>query len=354
MAAMNGIDFNTPAVRWSEADRQIVAQVEPTLARALELRRWWQLHDRHRAYRDAFELVRSFNDAETSFGFFDDARIGDRAVPVMGTVEELAYDQPKKSHATAVRREFREFVLRYFLRVSDFREPAAAFDDTPRRIGFGYSQHYYKLRRSGAIGKFDSRDAFAIVDLRDLFTKYEWIVLKVSIFDFNFTIGPLTETGPSVTFPLTEQSYLVITRDFVLDRTSAGVSGAYGFGYAFLKDVEPKGLLAYGPGHFDVAFESVTFQVRSNGEMRAQLVFVANRPTRLLNVPLDPLDWGLWIADAIAVRRPWTEWLDRRMLLQHFQQHYAMVTGSLLTWRHVPDWLNTRTLPAWVRTGISA
>ena len=351
---MNGTRPGRSAAAWSEMDRQIVDQVEETLARALELRRWWQIHDQRRAYQDSFELVRSFNDADTSFGFFDEAPIDGRAVPVMGTVEELGYDQPKQGPASAVRREFREFVLRYFLRVSDFREPESAVADAPRRIGFGYSQHYYKLRRSGAIGKFDRHEAFAIVDLRELFSKYQWIVLRVSIFDFNITIRPFDDPAPSVTFPLTEQSYLVITRDFVVDRTSSDVRGTYGFGYAFLKDVEPGGLLAYGPGQFDVAFESVTFQVRSNGALRAQLVFVANRPTRLFNLPLDPLEWSLTVADVFIGGRPWTRWLDRRMLLQHFQQHYAMLTGSLLTWRHIPDWLDTRRLPAWVRTGMSA
>ena len=45
--------------------------------------------------------------------------------------------------------------------------------------------------------------------------------------------------------------------------------------------------------------------------------------------------------------------LDKRFLVQHFMQHYQAITGSLLTWRQVPDWLDTASLPDWVVNGTS-
>jgi hypothetical protein len=48
------------------------------------------------------------------------------------------------------------------------------------------------------------------------------------------------------------------------------------------------------------------------------------------------------------------EELQRRFLVQHFMQHYEMLTGSVLTWRQIPDWLDQANLPQWVITGLSS
>jgi hypothetical protein len=44
--------------------------------------------------------------------------------------------------------------------------------------------------------------------------------------------------------------------------------------------------------------------------------------------------------------------LDRVFLVQHFMQHYQVVTGSLLTWRQNPSWLDRAALPAEVVRGV--
>jgi hypothetical protein len=43
----------------------------------------------------------------------------------MGIVEDLLYDQPKQAGPQQIRNEFREFVLRYFMRISAFDDPEA-------------------------------------------------------------------------------------------------------------------------------------------------------------------------------------------------------------------------------------
>src|SRR6185295_20006569 len=86
------------------------------------------------------------------------------------------------------------------------------------RQGFGFSQHYYKLRETGEIGKFPTEMESAIVDLREIGEKYEWIVVKVRIFDFKFTLKPLGPNGLELSVPLTDESYLVLTRDFILNK----------------------------------------------------------------------------------------------------------------------------------------
>jgi hypothetical protein len=126
------------------------------------------------------------------------------------------------------------------------------------------------------------------------------------------------------------------------------------------------------------------------------MVFVANRPKRIVNLRLDPLGWGMALADwmTLGAARPFLdpfrralagrptsvggldpvyayvdaanflsgglssqtlcisrEQLDRDFLLQHFMQHYQTIAGSLGTWRVIPDWLDDARLPDWVLRG---
>ena len=46
--------------------------------------------------------------------------------------------------------------------------------------------------------------------------------------------------------------------------------------------------------------------------------------------------------------------LEKDFLQKHFLQHYNVVTGSLITWRQIPDWLERDALPEWVESGISS
>jgi hypothetical protein len=311
----------------------------------------------------------------------------------------------------------REFVLRYFMRVSDFREPEGyaelgrhpssgwpeLLSWCPREDvslkGFGFEQLYYKRRGTGEVGKFSAQERFAIVDLREIGRTYDWIVVKVCIFDFNFRFRPFGSGNPQIVVPLQEDSFLVLTRDFIQeqDDPEPGVLGRYGLGYAFIKNPS-EGVLAFGPGEFDAAIERIDFEVRENGQTRVAMAFVANRPERLVNFSFDPFGLGLRIADFASlglasrlfgpfwraldgIPRPRLELdpvyayvdvmnlltggaaaeelcisrdqLDREFLVKHFMQHYQTVAGSLATWRLVRDWLDVASLPEWAIHGRS-
>jgi hypothetical protein len=404
-------------------DLAILDEVEPALADGLALKRWWEQTAAAGSYAERFDLVRVFHRGASSYGFFDRAPLGGGSLPVMGVYEEMLFDQPKTSATGRLRRELREFVLHYFLRVSAFHrpevyaepaEPAApaagpaagpawrglSWCPDPGALygGFGYSQHYYKLRGSGAVGKFPAGERFRVADLRELGERYEWIVLKVRIFDFKLAFTLPGAAAAQLVLPLAEESYLVVSADFVADQAAPepGVAGRYGFGYAFLKTPGGGDPLAYGPGRFDAAFKLIRFDLLESGETRVHMAFAANRPTRVLDVSLDPIDWGFGLADLLSLgwashalaplkealgRRPLRlggfdpvtagialangvsgglaarrlciskERLEKDFLVQHFDQHYQMLTGALLTWRQIPDWLDESSLPAWVRSG---
>ncbi len=402
-------------------DRLFLKNVEYYLAEGIALKRWWEQAEASNSYEEKFKLERTVHRPDTSYGFFGHAPMDGGLAPVMGNVQNMLYDRPKLNSVGAqepvewVRQQIREFVLHYFMRVSSFRQPEAYVDPersaspswlgrisactTPReaRAGFGFSQIYYKLAATGEVGKFSADDQFAIVDLREVGAKYEWLVLKVRIFDFSVKLRPFGDSGPELVFALDEESHLILNREFVVDqeRPSAGVLGRYGLGYAFIKS-SSKGFLAYGPGEFEAAFELIQFDALDSGEVQVRMVFVANRPQSIVNVPLAPIDWSFRLADILTLgvsskllapvkevvdRVPLRlgvfdpvytsinllnaltgdqaaeqlclskDQLDKVFLLQHFMQHYATIAGSLMTWRQITDWLDGDSLPAWVTTG---
>lgn len=414
-----------PTGRAGGPDEAIPALADKYLARGLELKRWWERTAPGRRFAERFDLGRTFNEPTESFGFFDTAEVDGEAMPVMGNFQEMFYDQPKSpagDHQEVVewsRRQLRRFVLRYFMRVSDFREPEG-FADTwrpplstllsllswcPKEVeelrGFGFRQLWYKARGDGRVRRFRDEEAHTIVDLTELGERYEWIVVKVRIFDFKLTVAPFGSGGPQVVLPLQEDSYLVLSADFVEqeDDPEPGVLGRYGLGYAFIRDPSTS-FLGYGPGRFDAAIETIHFHLFEDGSIRVPMVFIANRPERVATVDLDPFGWGMELGGRLAdlasfglasrVTEPMRrladalprprlafdpvlgyisaadlvsggmaadylcidrEQLEKEFLVKHYTQHYQTIAGSLATWRGVADWCDEEHLPEWVKQG---
>lgn len=422
--AKEGFMSNEPSnTGLTDEDRLILDRVDRALADGQALKRWWD-QKYPEAFAEKFDLERNFNRSADSFGFFDQVELATGVLPVMGNYQEMFYDQPRtptnlnRQAAEWMRDQIREFVLNYFMRVSAFRQPSVyvqsgrpalpgyletlSWCSRPDvlRQGFGFKQVLYKLRDSGEIGKFSEQEETAIVDLREIGSRYEWIVVRVRIFDFSFSFQPFGSSGPELSVPLTEASYLVLSRDFILneDNPSPDCLGRYGLGYAFIRD-PTEGVIGYGPGQFRAAVEIINFEVSEHGEIRVSMIFVADRPEKIANVSLNPIDWSFRLADSFSLgttsrflapvknaleRIPTSvdsfdpvygfislinsltanqagyqlcisrEQLEKDFLAQHFIQHYATIVGSLLTWRQIPNWLDTAALPEWVVTGKSA
>lgn len=393
------------------------------LARGLGLKRWWEDLERNGGPKTTFHLEQSFNRATRSYGFYGEAPIDGVMTPVMGNVQEMFYDQVRgpanqlPESAEWMAAQVREYALRYFMRTSSFRQPDVYVDfaqplpppaltklswcPTPRssETGFGFSQLFHRVTGSGEVRAFPGYERFAIVDQRTLGKLYEWLVLKVRIFDFSLRTRPLGEDGPELVFGLNEESYLVTHRDFITDKINPYPTalGDYGIGYSFIKSPK-RGLFGYGPGEFDAAIELINFRVYKSGYVSVRMIFIANRPKTITNVVIDPVDWGFRLADVFSLgmasrifslakeivdRLPLKlhvdpviayistanlvsgnyaseslcislEQLEKLFLLQHFRQHYQTVLGSLETWRRIPDWLDEKSLPAWVISGVGS
>jgi hypothetical protein len=431
--SVNGIVALSPE---QQRDVQVLSVVPKYLARGLALLRWWREVDPSTTWWfkpsqiQQFPLARTFNRPTRSFGFYGQAPVDGELMPVMGNVQEMFFDQTRAPASLGpestdwMQNQLREFVMKYLMRITSFRQPESYVDaasptpqpalarlswcptPTPGRVGFGFSQQFYKLAGSGEVRPFPSYDQHAIIDQRQVGKLYEWLVLKVRIFDFNFTFRPFGENGPELVFAEDEESYLVVNQNFVncnenpppeLRTQYGGVLGDYGIGYAFITSPTP-GPFRYGPGEFNAAIELINFRIYGTGYISVRMVFIADRPTGVSNVLIDPVDWGFRIADFLSLgtasrllgpaqsllnQLPLQirldpvssyisaanlisgglagrdlcismEQLEKNFLLLHFQQHYQTVVGSLLTWRLVRDWLNPADLPAWVVSGVGS
>ena len=245
-----------------EEDTRVLSWTPEYLERGQALLCWWREMERSGGPTEKFHLERSFNQPTRSFGFYGTAPVGGTMLPVMGNVQEMFYDQvraPKalgKDTAEWFSAQLAEFVMKYFMRITSFRQPEAFVDasqpipppalarlswcskSSESRLGFGFSQLFNKPAGSSAIYPFPTYDRAAIVDQRDIGRLFDWILLKVRIFDFNFNFRPFGESGPELVFGENEESYLVVHKDFVNYRIRPipGVLGEYGIGYAFVRE----------------------------------------------------------------------------------------------------------------------
>lgn len=404
-------------------EQALLDGIPAALRGGTELLHWWQRTHSAGTYAETFPETYVFNRPEdTSFGFFDTVELSTGRVKINGNVQDMFYDEPKTARSGSsgaaewTAEQVREFVLHYFLRVSDFRQPQRApeshlptppglgfLSQCPRdfkgQVGFGFQQLFRHSAEEGW-ARYRESERSAIVDLRRVGREIDALVLRNPIYDFQFDFKPFGDQGPKLSLPLSEFNYLVLSPDFVIDETrpEPGVLGRYGFGYAFVRKPEPS-LLGYGPGELEPAFELIVWTVHESGEVTVRATFVAERPRAVLQLSVDPLVWGFQLADAFGpdsvktMLRPWKsfyrslpgsnlrfdpvfpairlldlmtfgqarqrlciskEQLEKEFLFLHFQQHYQTILGSLQTWRQIPDWLDRKALPAFVIDGRSS
>ena len=415
---------------FTKAEEKLLDAVPDALEDGVALLEWWQAKDAkddpEKAYDDYYEETETRNrPQDRSYGFFGKVELPSsrKKVTINGNVQEMFYDEPKarpRDEAEAdkwMHTQIGAFILKYFMRISDFRQPEPAEENGDGDIaGFGYSQLYYQ-RKSGKRGKFKKAEQDKIVELTE-FEKgddpYEWIVLKNPIFGFGFDfepLGPLVEeligvSGPQVKLPAKVFNYLVISNAFVVNEPEVEaaegdedpVVGRYGFGYAFVNDPEPS-VYGYGPGQLQPAFEQMIWEVRRSGKVSVLAAFVAQEPRGILRMSVDPMAWGFQFTKALGgevpgvlqpVKRFWDglpltnmtfdpvlptvsflnlatlgqadrifglskEKIIKQALFVHFLQHYNAILGSVQTWRQIKDWTAVEAdLPKWVVSGRSS
>jgi len=404
---------SSPAL--TEHDHAILEQLPQALSGGLELYRWWQRTHAENGYRDRIPLVRqTHRPTDVNFGFLENVPLKRGLLPVLGIYQEQLYDAvkaPESQQPTELewmRCQVQAYMLRYFMRVCAHCKPRplAQGPKTPppdflkelswcggektEERGWGYSQLFYKLRETGKIGKFAEDEQRQIIDLREVGTKYEWVVFHTRVHHFALAVHLAGAAGPLLEVPLKEDVYTVMSREFVMNREhpSPGVRGEYGYGYAVIPDPSVKSIMAYGPTGLTTTFDTMWLRVMENGQIQAISAFVANQPTRLVN--FDPVDWGFRLADLMSFGMAsrllgplkricdgvfpevdpiftftrTANWLSaglaadelciskervlKNIMALHMLETYHFLLGTVSAWKLVPDWLDTDNLPVWV------
>ena len=223
-------------------EQALLDRIPEALLGGTELLRWWLRTDAAGSYARTYKESYVFNRPEDrSFGFFDKTELSTGPTPLNGNVQEMFYDEPKAprgnraGEAEWMAEQVREFVLHYFLRVSDFRQPQQVpephlpappglgfFSQCPRepaeRLGFGFQQLYHQTPE-GDWRRFRESRRDPIVDLRRVGVDIGTLVLRNPIYDFKFAFKPFGDQGPQLALPLSDFNYLVLSRDFVVDET---------------------------------------------------------------------------------------------------------------------------------------
>jgi hypothetical protein len=404
-------------------DLKILGEVDRSLANGLELRAWWERTSVTGDFEQRFPTALTINRPDESFAYFDHATVGGKSIPIMGDMQEMFYDNTKiprgataKARQDSVewtRDQLQEYIMRYYSRTSSsalpkYYEPGAPnppaylnpFGLCPRnetaRAGFGQKQLYYKLLDSGLIGKFPKDEEITIIDLREIGTKYEWIIGDARMFGFQFSFVPLGDRFPYGELLLRETQLAIISKEFIVNNqypwdSANGMVGEFGYGLATLKIPYDNTLVGYGPGYFDQGFMTYTWRMMQTGAIRTHMAFCVNQPDVVLNPALNPISYGVKVADALsfgfatdlleklprAVRGALQDpvfgsialaniatlgWASRDLnlsqtgvmklfLYYHYLVIYTLVANSVATWRQIPDWLDTVALPEWVVKG---
>lgn len=429
----------------SERDRLLLAEVERSRDRGRDLEKWWGKKKARFAVRDpisdkkelenefkeVFRLMRppeSNEDEEYNFAFYDSARIGDRDRQVIGSVQQMFFDRPKEGARISKKRwleQLEVFVFRYLMRVSDWKQPILDYEDDLRPLarflqpfsmragpsgdtaGFNYRQIYYRLG-DGKLGKYKPDRQEQIIDLqrikkdgnneedRQCLTDLQWVVLRLDMEDYALKFQPPARKDlPFLTMPLVQRNHVILSPELIKieegrDDLPHDLIAAYRIGYTMLHNVTADHALEYGPAKFETAFSVMEFLVREDLTVLARVVHVVELPDKTFNIPINPADWGLLLAEQAApdwVRKtviapmrdlagrvplgrgfdPFlgfantAKWLsfgftdrvlgvsrrqvEKLTLAEVFRIHRGMLLGLQHLWRKVADWQNP---PDWV------
>jgi hypothetical protein len=405
----------------TDYDLAILEKVPAAILQGRDLRQWWERARNTPGLLKRFPVSRQYHSTDVNYGFLHDAVLRQGILPVAGVTQDQMFDYPKVPAGLQgrdsgwIRDQVREYMMRYFMRLTYTSVPNLLPQGPPQQAprdlaplsrcgpggsksnGWGYEQWYYKLEGSSEVGKFPDSQRYQTVDLREIGRKYSWIVYKVNIFQFDFTVPPVP-TGPKLMIPLPQPVYAVCTPDFVIheENPRPGVLGEYGYGYSVVPNPDYKTLFAAGPSKLVNTFETLHLRVLDTGEVRAHMDFITPQPPQILE--FKPVQWSFALADLMTFGAASTflgpvkrimegfepqidpvyttvrllnlltlgvasddycvnkEQLFKLLMVLHFTDAFNMYNMSASHFRMVPDWTDEKNLPGWAHgtyTGTS-
>jgi hypothetical protein len=261
-------------------------EIETALARARDLKAWWARVEAGSEKVQRFELSPAIPGSEPVWGFFGEALVQGRNLPVMAEVADDFFDRPRwpvaqqRQAARWMLEQVEEFALRYWLRTQAVAAPEpypelGHGEPAPLLSGlslcFRADQGYFGARNlqrlfklpGGRIGEFPREVRTAIIDLRQLATTYDWITLDTTGFNFHLTVrrtvNGVRDEAPSFVLPLPTRLRSATSAELTVNRHRPypGTLGAFGPGLSLISAVD-RGAFSVAsdlirPGQKDIA-----------------------------------------------------------------------------------------------------
>jgi hypothetical protein len=302
------------------------ADIQTALAQARDLKAWWARVEAGNEKVECFELFPAGPGSEPVWGFFGEAPVQGKDVPVMAEVADDFFDQPRvppakqRQAARWMLAQVEEFALHYWLRsqASALPEPypelghgepapflswlSLCFPAAQEFSGSRNLQQLFKLLAGGRVGMFPLPVRTAIIDLRELETTYEWITLNTTSFNFNITIGGAHDESPSFVVPLTTTVHCVTSAELIVNRQGPepGTLGAFGPGLGLISAANP-GVLTVAPDMIQPGLRLQSLRVLETGEVRWRGVAIMPRPRQIVSFSLLSPDLLLGAVDAMTL-----------------------------------------------------
>jgi hypothetical protein len=227
------------------------------------------------------------------------------------------------------------FIHRQFLQRSHWTHPAP--DGLPG--GFTFIPLYYKLEGQDDYGVFPQG---LPLDLSEIGTKYQWVVMEAVVNDF-FRYIPGLHLSPGWLAKMPKMSSYVLVHKEYLSSFHPPVEGTVSeccFGYSFLPCPVAPSIFGYGPGEFAAALKQFRFILLENSDIEIQMFFlVSPRSQKILSLfgGFDPVYSSVNLANALTlnlfhIKQRAHDALDAVQLGLHATIYQGLLDGMRACW----------------------
>jgi hypothetical protein len=309
---------------FTELEQLLIRKTELALVEGRELYQWYRGAEPKLRYFP-LKLNGRYRLSNQARGFFDTVSIGGKPRSVMGCRQDVELGMLRRPDAGKL---LQEFVLGHFQRLGNWKYN----DGAPG--GFTFEKTLYKSA-AGSIEKFSEQQRQGPVDLREIGSRYEWILLTVHIHDFVMKMGPVQRRIPEAAYVAPNPAFLQ-----VVEHPNEAVALEVSIGYPFVDVAPHSNIFGFGPGKFGAAIKLFSFFLTPSGEVHVRMEFIAAPRSQKVfdfgkGVP-DPiygfagllkyLTLGLFNPQKVHDR------MDKQMLSLHCEVHQTLMDGMETVW----------------------
>jgi hypothetical protein len=312
----------------TDVEQLLLRKTEQALTEGRELEQWYRTGESSLQFFP-LTLKGNYKLPNRATGFFSTVSIGGTPRDVMGCRQDVELGKLTSPQGPVL---LKEFVLGHFQRLGNWKYPDGTLG------GFTFEKTLHKTV-AGEVGKFADAEQQGPVDLRELGSKYAWLLLTVHIHDFVMKMGPIEKRIPEAAYVAPNPQFI-----HVVENPSPELVQEVSIGYPFVDVAPHKNIFGFGPGKFGAAVKLFSFFLTRAGDVRVRMVFIAAPRSQKV------FDFGVGVPDPIYGFASLMKYLtlglfnpqmvhdrmDKQMLSLHCEVHQTLMDGMASVWT---NWL---------------